>query len=145
MLIISLFQKNKFFYLRRMKVFLFLGTALLFYSFQAKHAGGQEGADIKVRIQSLSTKYIESQNGKIRGYRVQIHFGAERSKAMQIKSRFLGKYPEVRAYDPFDAPYFKIRVGDFRTKLEAYKFLKELLGEFPGSFIVTDDIELPQL
>ncbi|MCC7301010.1 MAG: SPOR domain-containing protein [Bacteroidia bacterium] len=97
------------------------------------------------KIRKLSEKYVESQNGKIKGYRVQIHFGAEKAKAMQIKSRFLSRYPEVRAYDPFDAPYFKIRVGDFRTKLEAYKFMKELIGEFPGSFIVADDIELPPL
>ncbi len=97
------------------------------------------------RIQKMSDKYVESQNGKIKGYRVQIHFGAEKSKAMQVKSRFLSKYQEVRAYDPYDAPYFKIVVGDFRTKLEAYKFLKEVQGEFPGSFIVTDEIELPPL
>jgi hypothetical protein len=36
-------------------------------------------------------------------------------------------------------------VGDFRTKLEAYKFLKEISIEFPGSFIVQDEIELPKL
>lgn len=97
------------------------------------------------RVDKLDQKYIESQNKKIKGYRVQIHFGAEKSKALQVKSRFLTKYPDVRAYDPFDAPYFKIRVGDFRTKLEAYKFLQEIKDEFQGSFIVTDEIELPEL
>lgn len=97
------------------------------------------------RIKKLSQKYIDSQTGKIKGYRVQIHFGAERNKAMQVKSKFLARYQDMRAYDPFDAPYFKIRVGDFRTKLEAYKFLKEVQADFPGSFIVADDIELPAL
>jgi hypothetical protein len=97
------------------------------------------------RVDKLESKYIESQNGKMKGYRVQIHFGAEKAKALQVKSRFLTKYPDMRAYDPFDAPYFKIRVGDFRTKLEAYKFLQEIKEEFPSSFIVTDEIELPEL
>ncbi len=97
------------------------------------------------KIQAMVQKHTESQTGKIKGFRVQIHFGAEKSKALQIKSKFLSRFPEVRAYDPYDAPYFKIRVGDFRTKLEAYKFLKSVQAEFPGSFIVTDEIELPPL
>ena len=111
-----------------------------FASDSTKTAGKQDP-----RIQKMSDKYVESQNGKIKGYRVQIHFGAEKSKALSVKAKFLSKYQDVRAYDPYDAPYFKIRVGDFRTKLEAYKFLKEVMEEFPGSFIVADEIELPPL
>jgi hypothetical protein len=36
-------------------------------------------------------------------------------------------------------------VGNFRTKLEAYKLLQEISGDFSGSFIVSDDIELPEI
>jgi hypothetical protein len=97
------------------------------------------------RVKEMMQKYGESRNGKIKGYRVQIHFGSEKSKAKDVKSKFLTKYPDVRAYDIFETPYFKVRAGDFRTKLEAYKFLKDIQETFPGAFIVEDNIELPEL
>jgi len=100
------------------------------------------------RIKDLidkQTKANEKNNGRIQGYRVQIHFSNERAKARDIKAKFLIKYPNVDAYEKYEQPNFKIRVGDFRTRLEAYKFLKEISADFPSSFIVQDEIELPKL
>lgn len=100
------------------------------------------------RVNELVLKHVlinEAKKGKMKGYRVQIHFGSEKTKALEVKSKFISQnYKEV-AYLDYQQPYFKIRVGDFRTKLEAYKFLQEILGGFPGAFIVSDDIELPPL
>jgi hypothetical protein len=97
------------------------------------------------RVKEMLQKYGESRTGKMKGYRVQIHFGTEKTRAKDAKSKFLTKYPDVHTYDMFETPYFKVRAGDFRTKLEAYKFLKEIQEHFPGAFIVEDQIELPQL
>lgn len=87
----------------------------------------------------------EAKRGTIKGYRVQIHFGPEKAKAQEVKLKFTTQYRDVPVYLDYQQPYFKIRAGDCRTKLEAYKLLQEVSGEFPGAFIVTDDIELPQL
>lgn len=86
-------------------------------------------------------------NGKIseKGYRIKIHFGADKMKAKEVKAKFIARFPGVPAYEKYDQPNFNIRVGDFRTKLEAYKFLKEIQSEFPSSFIVQDEIEWPVL
>ena len=62
-----------------------------------------------------------------------------------MKAKFLSQFPDVAAYEKYDQPNFNIRVGDFRTKLEAYRLLKELQQEFPSAFIVQDEIELPEL
>lgn len=100
------------------------------------------------RIKELVDKHVqlnEKNNGRMAGYRVQIHFGVDRSKARDVKAKFLAGYPSIEAYERYEQPNFKIRVGDFRTRLEAYKFLKEITYEFPGSFIVQDEIELPEL
>ena len=51
----------------------------------------------------------------------------------------------MKAHEVYQQPFFKIRVGDFRTKLEAYKFQKEIMAQFPNSFIVKDEIEIDQL
>lgn len=100
------------------------------------------------RVNELVLKHVlinETQKGKIKGYRVQIHFGQEKAKAQDIKSKFMALHKDIPSYLDYQQPYFKIRVGDFRTKLEAYKLLQDILGEFSGSFIVSDDIELPEL
>jgi len=99
-------------------------------------------------VNELVLKHIlinEAKKGKMKGYRVQIHFGAEKAKALDIKSKFISQNHSLSAYLDYQQPYFKIRVGDFRTKLESYKFLQEISADFPGAFIVNDDIELPPL
>jgi len=79
------------------------------------------------------------------GYRVQIYFGVNRPKASEVKLDFTSKYPEVPSYLSYQQPNFKVRVGDFVSRLEAQKFLKQLEGKYPTTFVVTDDVNLPPL
>jgi hypothetical protein len=79
------------------------------------------------------------------GYRVQVYFGANRTEAIGAKTDFLHVYPDAGAYMTYQQPNFKIRVGDFKTRLEALKFLKEIQGLYPAAFIVKDDVKLPEL
>ena len=100
------------------------------------------------RVNELVLKHVlinEAKKGKMKGYRVQIHFGSEKAKALDVKSKFISQNHKEDAYLDYQQPYFKIRVGNFRTQLEAYKLLQEISGDFPGAFIVSDDIELPPL
>jgi hypothetical protein len=99
------------------------------------------------RLKTAVDKHIESNtNAKIKGWRVQIHYSADQDKAKSIKSKFLGKYAsEAHAYITYDAPNFKVRVGDFRTQLEAYRFLKKIKAEYPEAFIVECEIEKPPI
>ena len=76
------------------------------------------------------------------GYRIQIYFGALRQKASEIKADFTNKHADVPAYLTYNAPNFKVRVGDFRTRLEAQKFMKNLEGQYPTIFIVPDEIKV---
>lgn len=87
----------------------------------------------------------EKKDGKVKGYRVQIHFGSDREKAKEIKVKFMQKFSSSTAYEKYEQPNFKIRVGDFRTRTEAFKFLKEISPDFPSSFIVQDEVELKEL
>jgi hypothetical protein len=98
------------------------------------------------KIKELLNKHIDiNSKAPIKGYRIKIHFGADKNKAKEIKAKFISKFPDIPAYEKYDQPNFNIRVGDFRTKLEAYKFLKEIQVDFPSSFLVQDNIEMPEL
>lgn len=77
------------------------------------------------------------------GYRVQIYFGPQRAKANEVKTDFLKIFPKTGAYLSYQQPNFKIRVGDFKTRLEAMKFLKEIQSLYGTSFLVKDEVKLP--
>lgn len=81
----------------------------------------------------------------LNGYRIQIFSDNKKQPAREEKAKFLSLYTSVKAHEIYQQPYFKIRVGDFRTKLEAYKFQKEIQLQFPNCFIVKDEIEVEQL
>jgi len=92
-------------------------------------------ADIE-KLDSLKKLYPTKPNG----YRVQIFFG-KRDEAREKKVEFLQKYPEVGAYISYLAPNFRLRVGDFRTKIACEEFKREISEDFPASYIVKDKIE----
>lgn len=78
----------------------------------------------------------------IPGYRVQIaSFSGTNSKtsAFTLRDRFMTDYPDVQAYVAFDEPNFKVKVGDFRTRLEAYAFLQQIIEVYKG-YIIKDNI-----
>ncbi|MCU0432058.1 MAG: SPOR domain-containing protein [Bacteroidia bacterium] len=105
----------------------------------------QRDVNADPRLKTAVSKHAEvNANSKMKGWRVQIHYSADQDKAKSIKSKFLGKYAsEAHAYITYDAPNFKVRVGDFRTQLEAYRFLKKIKAEYPEAFIVECEIEKP--
>jgi len=103
------------------------------------------------RIPKLIEKHIalnKAQEGVMDGYRVQIYFdsGAESKKrAMETRTDFLSKFPGIPAYLAFSEPFFKIRVGDFRKKIEADGLLHKVITIYPNAFIVRDKINFPKI
>ena len=76
------------------------------------------------------------------GYRIQLYFGSERSKAAEIKTDFTNNFTNTPAYLIYQQPNFKIRVGDFKTRMEAFAFLESIKEFYTTSFIVPDEIKL---
>ena len=93
------------------------------------------------KIDLLLQDYAEHK--KNFGFRVQIFSGNSRWEAVQVKSDFLAKFDEANPpYLVYQQPNFKIRVGDYKNRLEATKFLELYKADFPSAFIVKDEIEL---
>jgi len=80
------------------------------------------------------------------GYRVQIMSvtGAHsRDKVNMEKAKILSEYKDARVYIVYNAPYFKVRLGDFRTKLDAVHYLDIINDTYPQAFIVKDKVNIP--
>lgn len=121
----------------------------VFLVLPSRQAG--DDADVKVHqagnIRSSMQGHIAS-NAKrtIQGYRVRIFFDNKqtaRAESENTLKRFRGLFPEVMAYRIYANPYFKVTVGDFRTKSEAMALLTRIKGDFPSAFVVKENIEYP--
>jgi hypothetical protein len=101
------------------------------------------------RIEGIVSKHIEiNQKAKgFPGFRVQVYFGSgsdAKSIANKIRSELNNQYPNLDSYLIYEAPYFKVRVGDFRNRNEAYKAYKMVQDKYPGAFVVDDLIGMPR-
>ncbi len=74
------------------------------------------------------------------GYRVQIYSGAQRQAAYDAQAKFQERFPDQRTYISYSEPYFKVHVGDYRTRLEAEKMAHDLKPWFSGLFIVSEKV-----
>jgi hypothetical protein len=78
------------------------------------------------------------------GYRVQIYSGSNRSAAFNAQAKFNKEFPEMRTYIIYREPNFKVRAGDFRSRIEAERMKEELKSLFPAMFIVSEKINPPK-
>jgi hypothetical protein len=100
------------------------------------------------KIRDFINLHLNNQNkmNGIKGYRISIYFGSgqeAKKNADLAVARFISKYEDVKSYRRFEYPYFKVYVGDFRTKSEALRFQKIIENDYPDSFIREDIISFP--
>ncbi|RYG03577.1 MAG: SPOR domain-containing protein [Chitinophagaceae bacterium] len=79
------------------------------------------------------------------GYRVQVFYGSDRREVFSQQAKFNGLYPSQNTYITYKQPNYYLRVGDFRTRLDAQRFLNELRPTFPTLFIFREKINAPSL
>lgn len=88
------------------------------------------------------SEYHRLTNGEQDGYRIKIHFGADRDAAKNVRTKFSAKFPECSTYEDYQQPYFVVLVGDYKTKLEVYSALQKIKPEFPNAFIIKGKVKL---
>lgn len=81
----------------------------------------------------------------VKGYRIQIIQNTNRDQVRTEKTKLLTHYSHVRAYETYDSPFFRLRVGDFKTRFDAYKVFAEIKDMFGNAFIVPDEVNVSEL
>lgn len=112
---------------------------------------GETADQISIQLDSLlMANYYKfmTQNSKIRGvpgYRIRIYsesgLGAKEEQ-QRVRARFISLFPGIDAYHRYDEPFFKVYVGDCRTRSEAVKLHDQVKKYFPNSFILPDYINI---
>lgn len=79
---------------------------------------------------------------KVSGFRIQIISSNSKSDVMKERDKVVKDFKHVKDYVIYDQPYYKLRMGDFRTRLEALKFLEEIAPLYPSAFLVKDEVKI---
>ena len=70
------------------------------------------------------------------GYRVQVFDDnnprTARREAQEKRAMFGRRFPHYRAYVAFNSPYWRVKVGDFRSRSEAEAAMAEIREAFPS-------------
>ncbi len=111
----------------------------------------------KVEQRVAYFKKLNSNYTTTNGFRVQVYSGTSINDAekQKMKAReLLKKYfeeeeitvvPVPHTYMPYDAPMFRVRIGDYIHKVRAYRILQVLKEEFPNALIVPDQVLLRRI
>ena len=88
---------------------------------------------------------------KIQGFRTQVFSGNSQRKskdeAFEKEKKIKELFPDVPTYVSYTAPFWKLRVGDFRSHEEAYHMQRLLMTAFPSfgkeMYIVREEVKIP--
>jgi hypothetical protein len=97
-------------------------------------------------VSAFRSQVASNSSRRITGYRVRIFFDNKqnaRDMSSSVAGGFESRYPGIHAYRTYENPYFKVSVGDFRTKDDALRFMNSIKEDYPTVFLVKETIGYP--
>lgn len=76
------------------------------------------------------------------GYTIQIYSGQNREEAMNTKKKMATEIPDLTANLQYQQPKFRVTVGKYYSKLEAYQDLTKLRKSFSSAILVPEKIAI---
>lgn len=93
--------------------------------------------------------YIKANGEKKRnGYRVRLFFDNKQTARVAsdtLEQGFKQRFPEIPTYRSYTNPFFKVVVGDYRTKSDATRALNRILPFYPKAIVVRETIYFPEI
>lgn len=118
---------------------------------QQDNNGGSVKLNSSQKINNLLHLHVNQnkRNKSFSGYRIQIYssnsLGSDITQLKQIRDNFEKNFPDVPAYLKYFDPDFKIRIGNFHSRLECIPTLHRIKKMYPASYPVKTDITLDEL
>jgi len=107
---------------------------LSFTSFIGFAQNGQVSINQDEKISELINIYTSSnENSDV--YRIQVFFGSYQ-KAQKTKSNVDIDFPNWYSKIDFESPSYRVRVGKFKSKLEAERKLIEVRKKYPSAMLL---------
>lgn len=108
-----------------------------------------QSAEIETLLDRKKSAWANKKQLTFSGYRVQVYMGnhqkQSKDEATQREHSIKATHPELSTYLTFSSPFWKLRVGDFRTHTEALMLANKLKNEFSkweGDIYIVRDNEV---
>jgi SPOR domain len=129
----------------------FIFSIVLFFSIQV--SAQKETKDDSIVIHATDSvnatvemhKYFMNELKTIDGFRVQVYSSTRLQQTMQKKAEFETTHKNLKVYVVFTEPSYRLRIGDFTDKVNAYELMQILKKKYPETFIVKDQVKISEL
>lgn len=76
------------------------------------------------------------------GYRILVYTGNDRTTAMNLRKTIIGQRAEDRDYLTYVQPTYKLKIGDYYTRMEANQALLQIQQVAPNASIIAEQINI---
>jgi len=119
-----------------MIAFLFSGMIYAQDSMKTQHPEGKVSIDQDPRLAKLIAYKSElNKTNNEKRFRIQIYNGTLKG-AEEAEKEFQEKFDDISCNISFETPNYKVRVGKFRNRLEADRYLMKVREEYPSAFLL---------
>jgi hypothetical protein len=95
---------------------------------------------VNAMLDSAAIKNLEA--SRIQGFRILIYSGNDRDEAIKAKENAYLLFPKADVYMTYQVPSFKVRFGDFYSRLDAWTTLLKLKAQFPQAVITNEIVNI---
>ena len=100
-----------------------------------------ENAVVDSVIDVLADQNTKVPHNQTKGYRIQVYSGERQMEAQEMEDKLneLDIAKEHKVYKLFESGFiWRVKVGDFETRLDAYRVYKKLKNDFPNCLLVPE-------
>jgi 5-carboxymethyl-2-hydroxymuconate isomerase len=95
--------------------------------------------DINSEMASIMDSVVHhNKNKAYLTYTIQVYIGRSREEANQVREKVYRVLPDEKPALGYKQPSWKVTVGEYYDRVEAYKTLTTLKGVFPGAMLVPE-------
>lgn len=107
-----------------------------------------QNVDFKISIDKEVQYIIDTiQNNnknikKAKGYRLAVYNGPDKEELRKVKEYVYSFYPDINIISEYKQPDYKIKIGDFLSRFEAFEVLGKISGQYPNALIVPEVVDI---
>lgn len=139
----KLFSLKKFQHTKPLWTMVYGLLTISIFQFTNAHAQGTVSVNAPENFEVLLDNYKKQQEIKasIPGYRIHIISNRDREEVNKLKAKIYSEFPDMKPFMSYHAPNFKLRVGNYFYKIDAFRDLQKISASFPGTFIVNEELK----
>ena len=99
--------------------------------------------ELAARQAEINKRSQRSGPRRVSGFRIQAANTQNRDEANAVKAELLRRFPDEKTYLLYQAPSFRVRIGNFLTQRDAASLRKMISALYPGKgiYVVPDTVE----